>query len=102
MKTKNKTEKIKNENKTKDVASMVVRVEALTQVSVWARINPYVGLGYDKGYLLRAGGVVLIGPGFSAFAVILEELNSNLKCEKGRRYCVTNNIPQRGFFFVIT
>lgn len=80
---------------------MVVRVEALTQVSVWARINPYVGLGYDKGYLLRAGGVVLIGPGFSAFAVILEELNSNLKCEKGRRYCVTNNIPQRGFFFLL-
>lgn len=79
---------------------MVVRVEALTQVSVWARINPYVGLGYDKGYLLRAGGVVLIGPGFSAFAVILEELNSNLKCEKGRRYCVTNNIPQRGFFLL--
>lgn len=84
---------------------MVVRVKVLTQVSVWARINPYVGLGYDKGYLLRAGGgggVVLIGPGFSAFAVILEELNSNLKCEKGRRYWVTNNIPQRGFFFVIT
>ena len=56
MKTKNKTEKIKNENKTKDVASMVVRVKVLTQVSVWARINPYVGLGYDKGYLLRARG----------------------------------------------
>lgn len=35
---------------------MVVRVKVLTQVSVWARINPYVGLGYDKGYLLRAGG----------------------------------------------
>lgn len=35
---------------------MVVRVKILTQVSVWARINPYVGLGYDKGYLLRAGG----------------------------------------------
>ena len=80
---------------------MVVRVKVLTQVSVWARINPYVGLGYDKGYLLRAGGgVVLIGPGFSAFAVILEELNSNLKCEKGRRYWVTNNIPQRGFFLL--
>ena len=75
---------------------MVVQVKVLTQVSVWARINPYVGLGYDKGYL--GGGVVLIGPGFSAFAVILEELNSNLKCEKGRRYWVTNNIPQRGFF----
>lgn len=77
---------------------MVVRVKVLTQVSVWARINPYVGLGYDKGY--RGGGVVLIGPGFSAFAVILEELNSNLKCEKGRRYWVTNNIPQRGFFLL--
>lgn len=35
---------------------MVVRGKVLTQVSVWARINPYVGLGYDKGYLLRAGG----------------------------------------------
>ena len=80
---------------------MVVRGKVLTQVSVWARINPYVGLGYDKGYL-GGGGVVLIGPGFSAFVVILEELNSNLKCEKGRRYWVTNNIPQRGFFFVIT
>lgn len=79
---------------------MVVRVKVLTQVSVWARINPYVGLGYDKGYLLRAGGVVLIGPGFSAFAVILEELNSNLKCEKGRCYWVTNNILQRGFFLL--
>lgn len=56
MKTKNKTEKIKNENKTKDVASMVVRVKVLTQVSVWARINPYVGLGYDKGYLGGGGG----------------------------------------------
>ena len=77
---------------------MVVRGKVLTQVSVWARINPYVGLGYDKGYLGGGGGVVLIGPGFSAFAVILEELNSNLKCEKGRRYWVTNNIPQRGFF----
>lgn len=79
---------------------MVVRVKVLTHV--WARINPYVGLGYDKGYLLRArgGGVVLIGPGLSAFAVILEELNSNLKCEKGRRYWVTNNIPQRGFFLL--
>lgn len=81
---------------------MVVQVKVLTQVSVWARINPYVGLGYDKGYLAGGGGVVLIGPGFSAFAVILEELNSNLKCEKGRCYWVTNNIPQRGFFFVIT
>ena len=81
---------------------MVVRVKVLTQVSVWARINPYVGLGYDKVYLLRAGGggVVLIGPGFSAFAVILEELNSNLKCEKGRCYWVTNNILQRGFFLL--
>lgn len=37
---------------------MVVRVKVLTQVSVWARINPYVGLGYDKGYLGGGGGRV--------------------------------------------
>ena len=36
---------------------MVVRVKVLTQVSVWARINPYVGLGYDKGYLGGGGRV---------------------------------------------
>ena len=35
---------------------MVVQVKVLTQVSVWARINPYVGLGYDKGYLAGGGG----------------------------------------------
>lgn len=37
---------------------MVVRGKVLTQVSVWARINPYVGLGYDKGYLGGGGGRV--------------------------------------------
>lgn len=37
---------------------MVLRVKVLTQVSVWARINPYVGLGYDKGYLGGGGGRV--------------------------------------------
>ena len=80
---------------------MVVRVKVLTQVSVWARINPYVGLGYDKGYLLRAGGGGRVNrTRLLRFAVILEELNSNLKCEKGRCYWVTNNILQRGFFLL--
>ena len=37
---------------------MVVQVKVLTQVSVWARINPYVGLGYDQGYLGGGGGRV--------------------------------------------
>ena len=37
---------------------MVVRGKVLTQVSVWARINPYVGRGYDKGYLGGGGGCV--------------------------------------------